>query len=85
MDGEPFGGWRAQESITREQALAGFTSVAAYAGFADGRFGRLVVGERADFLFVDRDPLLSTPADIRETRVQEVWIAGQRVFARGDR
>lgn len=85
MDGEPFGGWRAQESVTREQALAGFTSAAAYAGFADGRFGRLVVGERADFLFVDRDPLLAAPAEIRETRVQEVWIAGQRVFARDGR
>ncbi|MHA7819207.1 MAG: amidohydrolase [Erythrobacter sp.] len=81
-EGQPFGGWRAQEAVSREQALAGFTSDAAYAGFADGRFGRLVPGERADFIFVDRDPLLASPADIRETEIAEVYVGGQRVFAR---
>lgn len=81
-DGQPFGGWRAQEAVSREQALAGFTSDAAYAGFADGRFGRLVPGERADFLFVDRDPMLASPADIRETEIREVYVAGKRVFVK---
>lgn len=81
-NGVPFGGWRAQEAVSREQALAGFTSDAAFAGFADGRFGRLIPGERADFLFVDRDPMLASPADIRETEIREVYLAGQRVFAR---
>ncbi len=78
-NGEPFGGWRAQEAVNREQALDAFTAAAAYAGFADGRFGRLVPGERADFLLVDRDPLLASPADIRETEIRQVWIGGQRV------
>jgi predicted amidohydrolase YtcJ len=82
-EGRPFGGWRAREAVSREQALAGFTADAAYAGFAEGRFGRLIPGERADFLFVDRDPLLAAPSDIRETRVREVWLAGKRVFVRG--
>lgn len=81
-DSQPFGGWRAQETVSREQALAAFTSDAAYAGFADGRFGRLVVGERADFIFVDRDPMLASPSDIRETEIREVYLAGERVFAR---
>lgn len=78
--GEPFGGWLPQESVTREAALAAFTSGAAYAGFADGRFGRLVPGERADFILVDRDPFLSSPQDIRGTRVLETWINGERLF-----
>jgi len=80
-DGQPFGGWRAQEAVSREQALASFTSEAAFAGFADGRFGRLIPGERADFLFVDRDPLLASPRDIRTTQVREVWVGGVRVHA----
>lgn len=79
-NGRPFGGWRAQEAVTREQAFAAFTSEAAFAGFADGRFGRLIPGERADFLFVDRDPMLSTPSEIRNTRIGEVWIGGTRVY-----
>ena len=77
--GEPFGGWFPQETVTREAALAGFTSDAAFAGFAEGRFGRLVPGERADFLLVDRDPLLAAPDDIRQTKVIEVWIGGVKV------
>lgn len=80
-NGQPFGGWRAQETVSREQALAAFTSDAAFAGFADGRFGRLVPGERADFLLVDRDPMLASPSDIRETQISEVWIGGERVLA----
>lgn len=77
--GEPFGGWFPQETVSREAALAGFTSDAAFAGFAEGRFGRLVPGERADFLLVDRDPLLASPDEIRETKVIEVWIGGVKV------
>ncbi|MEM6476174.1 MAG: amidohydrolase family protein [Pseudomonadota bacterium] len=81
-NGEPFGGWRAQEAINREAALKAFTADAAFAGFADGRFGRLVVGERADFLLVDRDPMVSSPSDIRATEIHEVWVGGERVLQR---
>jgi predicted amidohydrolase YtcJ len=77
--GEPFGGWLPQEAVSREQAFAGYTADAAYAGFVEGRFGRLIPGERADFLFVDRDPLLSSPGAIRQTKVIAVWIGGVKV------
>lgn len=80
-DGQPFGGWRVKEAVSREQALAGFTSDGAFAGFADGRFGKLVAGQHADFLFIDRDILLSSPADIRQTKVLATWVGGREVFA----
>lgn len=78
-NGEPFGGWRAEEAVSRETAFKGFTADAAYAGFAEGKYGRLIPGERADFLFVDRDPFLSSPQEIRETQIDEVWIGGRKV------
>ncbi len=78
-DGEPFGGWRPEETISREQALAAYTSGAAYAGFAEGRFGELKPGERADFLVLDRDPLLANPEEIRDIKVLQTWIGGVRV------
>ncbi|MFV0643522.1 MAG: amidohydrolase [Sphingomonadaceae bacterium] len=78
--GQPVGGWQPQERVSREQAIASYTSEAAYAGFADGIFGRLIEGERADFLIIDRDPLLASPAQLRETRVLETWINGRRVW-----
>lgn len=79
--GQPFGGWLPQERVSREEALAAFTADAAYAGFADGRFGKLVAGERADFILVDRDPMLVSAADLRKTKVLETWVGGERVFA----
>ena len=80
-NGQPAGGWQRQQTITREQALAAYTAGAAYAGFAEGRFGELKPGQRADFLLVDRDPLTATPEDLRQTVVLETWIGGQKVYA----
>ncbi|KLE33932.1 metal-dependent hydrolase [Aurantiacibacter luteus] len=78
--GEPFGGWHPEQTVTREQALAAYTAGAAWAGFADGRFGRLVPGERADFVLLSADPLNGSPEQLRQIRVLETWIAGQRVY-----
>ncbi len=78
--GLPFGGWIPAERVTREQALAGFTIGAAYAAFADGKVGTLTPGYRADFILVDTDPLLATPAQIRATSVRESWVGGRPVY-----
>lgn len=80
--GQPFGGWQAQERVTREEAWRGFTSDAAFAGFAEDKFGRLTPGQHADFIIVDRDPTLASPTDLRQTRVLETWIDGRKVFER---
>ena len=78
--GEPFGGWQPQERVSRETALAGFTTEAAYASFAENKLGRLAPGFYADFIFVDHDPFLSSIAELRAMRVEETWIAGRQVF-----
>ncbi len=79
-DNEPFGGWQPQERLPFSSALAAYTTGAAYAGFAESRFGRIAPGMRADFLFVDRDPTLSSPGEIRQSRVLEVWLGGRKVW-----
>ena len=78
--GQPFGGWQPQERIDRAAALAGYTSGAAWAGFAERKFGRLAPGLRADFVLIDVDPLLAAPAALRKARVLETWIGGEKVF-----
>ncbi len=83
-DGQPLGGWQPQERVSRELALAAYTAGGAWAGFAEGRFGRLQRGERADFLLIDRDPMLATPAEVRATQVLQVWIGGQLAHQRGN-
>ncbi len=82
-DGNPPGGWMAEERVSREAALDGFTRSAAYAGFAEDRIGMLLPGMRADFILVDRDPLLARPADIRTTIVSETWVNGKPVWVKG--
>lgn len=79
-DGQPFGGWQPLERVTREAALAAYTADAAWAGFAEGRFGRIARGQRADFLLIDRDPLLASPTDLRATRVLQTWIGGRITY-----
>jgi predicted amidohydrolase YtcJ len=80
--GQPFGGWQPQERVTREQALAGFTTGGAYASFAEDKIGRLASGFRADFIIVDQDPMMAAPTAIRATKVDETWIGGVRVYKR---
>lgn len=82
-DGQPFGGWRPEESVSRQQALLGFTYGGAYAGFAEDRFGLLQVGKRADFVMIDRDFLLATPSDLRQTKVLQTWVGGAKVYDSG--
>lgn len=81
-NGEPFGGWRPEEKVTREQAWWAFTQGGSYAGFAEGKFGRLAPGQLADFIIVDRDPMLASASDLRQTKVEETWIGGRKVYVR---
>lgn len=78
--GNPPGGWRPEEKLTREEGWAGFTIGAAYAGFADDKIGRLAPGLWADFLILDRDPLTVSPAELRGTKVVETWVGGRRAW-----
>ena len=78
--GQPFGGWMPEERLSREQAWQAYTNGAAYAAFAEDRLGSLEPGKRADFLIIDQDILLATPAQIRKLQVLQTWIAGKPVF-----
>jgi predicted amidohydrolase YtcJ len=79
--GQPPGGWLPEQRLTLEQALAAFTRGAAHAGFAEDRIGSLEKGRWADFILVDRDIFdVPTPRQLRETKVEETWIAGKKVW-----
>ncbi len=80
--GQPIGGWRPEEALTRERSWRAFTTDAAYAGFAETKFGHLAPGMRADFIVVDRDPLRASSGDLRATVVIETWVGGEQVYRR---
>jgi predicted amidohydrolase YtcJ len=82
MNGQPPGGWTPEERVTFEQALAGFTRGAAYAGFAEPKIGSLDAGKWADFIIVDRDVSAVDPQSLARTQVLETWVAGKKVWER---
>ncbi len=82
LQGWPGGGWYPAESMTRAQALRGFTLDAARAAFMEQRVGSLEPGKRADFVILDRDIMTVPEADIPATVVLETWLDGERVYAR---
>ena len=82
LSGQPAGGWIPAERVTFEQALHGFTRGAAYAGFAEQKFGALEPGMWADFILVDRDPTKVDAQSLGKTEVLETWVAGERVWSR---
>jgi hypothetical protein len=72
-------GFHPEQALTVEGALAAYTTGAAYAAHTEGQSGQLRPGFDADVIALDRDPFESTPDEIWETEVLEVWIDGARV------
>ena len=81
-DGEPEGGWYADQALTRAEALHSFTLAAAYAARQEDRLGSLEPGKWADFIVIDRDYFTVPSSEIDDIVVLETWVAGKKVFAR---
>ena len=82
---QPPGGWRPQEALTMQQAFAGFTTDAAWAGGMEGKVGVLQEGAHADFLLLDRDPFAIPATDLPQVSVEETWVDGRRVYVKKSR
>ena len=79
--GQPPGGWYGAQAMSRTEALACFTTWAAFAAHREDETGSLTPGHRADFILVDRDPLSAPAKDLLQTKVLQTWVGGQLVYA----
>ena len=68
------------QAITREQALAMWTSSAASVNLAPERIGAIAPGRPADFILIDRDPLTCPQEEVRSTQVLATYVDGEQVF-----
>ena len=82
--GAPEGGWYADQSMSRAEALHSFTLAAAYAAHQEDRFGSLEPGKWADFIVIDRDYFEIPASEIDDIRVLQTWVGGERVYAAAD-
>jgi predicted amidohydrolase YtcJ len=80
LAGQPPGGWLPDQKLTPAQALAGFTSDAAYASFDEASLGKLALGHRADFVILGGDPLTVPAAELPKLPVLSTWVDGEKVF-----
>ena len=83
-DGEPVNGWRAEEALTLEQTLRGFTLDAAWAAHQEDTLGSLEPGKWADFVLLDASPFEVEPRELWKIGVVETWVAGERVYKAGE-
>mgnify|MGYP000642754620 FL=1 len=73
----PKNGWRADEALSREDALRAFTLGGAYAAHQEFKLGSLEQGKWADFILVDKDYFKVPVEDIYNINVEQTWIAGE--------
>jgi predicted amidohydrolase YtcJ len=78
--GRPLGGWHAEQLLTLEETLRGFTAGSAYAGFAENQLGTLKPGCRADLTIVDRDLFAVRPRDLLASQVLMTIVDGAVVY-----
>jgi predicted amidohydrolase YtcJ len=78
----PEGGWHPEQSVTRAEALHGFTLGAAWAAFMEDEVGSLAPGKRADFVVLDADPMAVPAQQIDDIGVVETWFDGRLVYER---
>ena len=82
-DGEPDGGWYADQALSRAEALHSFTLAAAFAANQESRLGSLEPGKWADFIVIDRDYFEIASSEIDDIHVLQTWVGGEMVYESG--
>lgn len=70
------------QRVTLDEAVAGYTTWAAYAGHREAELGRLAPGCLADLVLLDRDIYALPPEAVGEARVDLTMVGGAVVYER---
>jgi predicted amidohydrolase YtcJ len=68
------------QKLTMDQAIAAYTTGAAFAEFEEKEKGKLVPGMLADFVVLDRDVTAAAPEKILTTKVLRTVMGGKTVY-----
>jgi predicted amidohydrolase YtcJ len=80
IDGANPDGWIPEQKITLEEALAAYSTGAAWSSFRDADLGRLDPGYLADLVVLSGDIFDTAPEAIPELRVEVTMVGGQVVW-----
>lgn len=76
----PAGGYQPENAVDRQSALLAMTRWAAYANFEDQMRGSIAPGKQADFVVLNKDIMKAPAPELRQTKVLQTWVGGERVF-----
>jgi predicted amidohydrolase YtcJ len=82
---QPEGGWYAEQSMSSDEAVRGYTSWSAYASFREDDTGIIEAGRWADLTVMDVDPFVladESPGDILSGRILMTIVDGNIVYER---
>lgn len=73
--------WYAEEALSRQQALAIFTTAPAFGAFMEDELGTIEVGKLADFSVFDRDLMTIPEAEILQAETVMTVVHGEIVYS----
>ena len=82
MDGQPEGGFHAEECVDRETAIDAYTYESAYAEFLEDRKGRIQEGYYADLVLLDTDIFTCEEEKIPGILSDLTMVRGEIVYER---
>jgi len=78
--GQPDGGWRPEQKITRKEAIRAFTIWGAYASFEERIRGSIEIGKKANLTIIDRDVMSCPEEEIKDTNVVATILSGEKAY-----
>ena len=82
LNGQPEGGWIPEEKMSVDEAVKLFTKYAAYASYSEETNGTIEPGKHADLVVLEKDLYEIDPNEIKTTKVDMTFVAGNCVFKR---
>ncbi len=73
-------GWYPEERISMHDALAGYTTGAAYTAGMENRLGRLSAGFFADLIVLEKDPFVCNPQELLTMQSTATMLGGEWVW-----
>lgn len=84
LEGKSGADWRPGQKVTREEALAMFTSAPAFASFQEADLGTIEVGKKADFTVFSKDIMTVPEAEILTAKPVMTVVDGEIIFRSED-
>jgi len=75
----PEGGFQMENALTREQALKAMTIWSAYSNFEEKERGSIETGKMADFVILEEDLMLAPKEKLRNVKVLNTYVGGEKV------